>query len=405
MIVDRESWQRILATIAQDGIFLEERSALFSTLGIDPAEWPHCEGKILWEKFLRAEAKKGRGFALNEYGDEAEGLIPQPLELPFTPTELKALHDDAVSYGKGLELSKAIQKNPDRARELVDGFRLTASRAVRVSSLSEIVFESLSAHLHRVNTGEAMVAIPRWENLSKLISGFNPGRVILLVAQTGKGKTTLALNLGIDATQVGGVLYFNMEMPQDDIVARVLVSRAGMRFSEWHSGRIDYEKIQNFVDQQKQFSDFFFTDGRALTLNQILSTVSFYKAQHNIKFVIVDYDQKIRMRDRGEQWMLLLRAAEEFEEIAKSLDLNVIVLAQGNDYGDPKASERSKQPASAVLNFDDGNDGFHYITPVKNRFGTLKNKIRCSFFGESALVKEMDVVSKSSPMPTGKFVL
>ena len=112
--------------------------------------------------------------------------------------------------------------------------------------------------------------------------------------------------------------------------------------------------------------------------------------------VIIDYDQKIRSINNGEEWQVLQRAVEDLEEVAKLCKCPIVILAQGREAasksgiaGDPKASARTKQSASAVIRLHKENDAY-FIELMKNRFGPREGKLDINFNSSTMKMTEGD---------------
>src|SRR5690606_19276056 len=93
----------------------------------------------------------------------------------------------------------------------------------------------------KVQTSQSRKLIPGWEKLSRLIGGFNPGRVSVLIAESGVGKTMCALNLSLCASKSEPTLFINMEMTKNDIVARFVQMGARIKSEDWHTGAWNIE--------------------------------------------------------------------------------------------------------------------------------------------------------------------
>ena len=107
-------------------------------------------------------------------------------------------------------------------------------------------------------------------------------------------------------------------------------------------------------------------------------------------FVIVDYDQKIISKNSDEEWKSVLKTVEMLEECTKQTNAHILVLSQGDDEGQPKASKRSKQPASAVLHLGKNDDNEWFIRTTKNRFGNPNLVIPLAVDGATSRIAELD---------------
>jgi KaiC/GvpD/RAD55 family RecA-like ATPase len=375
--------------LAIEMVLLPERRLAFTALGIDPYDWPTLPARRIATAFVDATKTKGQDYARLSVVRELEQL--QGCDLPTEDGELKAVYEETLSIEQAKGLGRRLIDDPKNANMLVAHWRKRSSKAVQ----SFFVHESLSdwfADLgHDIEQNKARVLVSDWHKLSKKIGGFNPGRVSLMAAGTGVGKTLWAINFVIAAAKDFPVLFFNMEMTPKDMISRIVSSGTGNTMEELTTGKIDFARLTRLEERLKSRHPIEMTDGRGLTLDQIVAKTTLAKEENPaLALVMVDYDQKIKVfGQHREEWMLLLKAVEQLEEMSKALDVHVMLLAQADDDGNPKASKRSKQPAATVLHLLRNENGT-YIEPIKNRFGELGWRLEIKFDGAKALATEFE---------------
>lgn len=349
--------------------------------GFDPNEWPEVNAKTLAVKFHETVKQKSIQYAQLSFAKKADGL--ESSNLSEDANSLICAFSEFKTYGLGRELGQAILSQPSKANELLEGFKHKKASGVVVKNFKEEIAQYVEHEKLRKENVEKEIIINAWPLLSQGIGGFNPGRVILVVAGTGVGKTTLSLNLILSALEKMPVLFFNMEMTFQDIYDRVCMIGAGLSSYQWKNlnNHASVTKTAEFISKIYGMNDFLITDGRSLTIEQITNEIYSRTEKNKVKLVFVDYDQKIRTKYQGEEWQTLQKAVEELEETAKATQTCVVVLSQGDENNLPKASKRSMQSASAVLAFYQNEQGEYIIEAKKNRFGrrNLKLKVNCDF--------------------------
>lgn len=336
--------------------------------------------------------------------------LPRP-EKKLNLGEIAQRYFSMANYTLGLELGNDILKNPEKAELIVSDWKKNKTTSVELLDFHKNVEKTILDNEARIKQGKTVIEIPTWERLSRMIGGFNPGRLIVVTAKTGVGKTNLALNLGIKAAQKFPVLYFNMEMMPQDIFERMIKSVGQITSIEWNSGSYVEKKklnnVGNVFNGQEISNPFLISNGKALSIEEISSTIVQKNDDLNLGLVIVDYDQKIRTEEKfkGEQWQQLQRAGEELEEIAKYCEVPIILLAQANDDGNIRASQRIQQSAATHLNFYLDDDGKFYLEAKKNRFGKINEKIEIEYRPEMSFCAEgkiYDPVLSGSNEENGK---
>jgi hypothetical protein len=79
------------------------------------------------------------------------------------------------------------------------------------------------AHLEPPVLGEDR---PRWLRVRDLLNGWRPDTVAVLVGHTGRGKSSLAVQVAEEAARTGApVLYASLEMDAEELLARLLAMR------------------------------------------------------------------------------------------------------------------------------------------------------------------------------------
>ena len=223
-----------------------------------------------------------------------------------------------------------------------------------------------------------------------MIGGFNPGRVSIVSAHTGFGKTNLALNLAIRAAKTMTVGIVNMEMIDTDIMDRLFAIESRKTHDQVAKGDVDWSHMIDFFSNDIP-KKMFFTDGKNLSINEIYSYAYRLKKDKNLSILFLDYDQKIDLHldNRTPEWKALQLAVHAIESMAKELNIHVLMLSQASDEGTPSGSKRSMYPTSVVLWFTKDIKGEKFILrPIKNRFGPTSMSIDLEYKPEMSLIYE-----------------
>lgn len=331
--------------------------------------------------------------------------LPKPAK-KISPGEIAAKFHQNAKFVKGVELAGDLMKDPENADRIISEWKKNISSSVELSDFHSNLEATILNHEQRLKNGKTIIKIPSWELLSEMIGGFNPGRLIILTAKTGVGKTNLALNLGIKAASSFPVLYFNMEMVTDDIFSRMIKSIGKITSHEWNNGSYAQNgKLESLakIYNGDMNNKFLVSSGKAQTIEEITSTIVQKKDEHGLGLVIIDYDQKIKTEDSfgGEQWQQLHRAGEELEEVAKYCELPIILLAQANEEGNVRASQRIQQGAATHLNFYQDEETNEFILEAKkNRFGRQGAKVKIIYKPEMSYCEERVYEPSVLPKPT-----
>ncbi len=279
-------------------------------------------------------------------------------------------------------------QNHDEALSLLSYKKI---EPVECSSIEDLSSYYVSEFKSLVERGVAKIIVPGFRKLSEAIGGFNPKRVCIFMGETGLGKTNFAVNFSLSAAQVSAVAYVNMEMSFEDMVNRFAVISSST-YKEYYRGGFNENEICFNLKTNHKIN---ITSGKQLSLEQIESFLGLQKKEENIKFAVIDYDQKIDLDLSGNipEWKSLQNAIIKIEEISKELDINIIVLAQVNRDGMISGSFRSLFPATTVLHFRTHESLGPIIEIKKNRHGKKDQAIKVSYDQDSSRIKEIEVVN------------
>ena len=405
MIQDSE-WKLFFNQLLIDMVFLDGAYEFYKKANINPRHWPSCTAKDLALKLEAAAAKKGI--------DSAKLLVFEAVkklpgcDIPHKSFQVLGYYERFKTVGIAFEMSERLKVAPLELESIVANFKKNSIASIDTFDLAETVKQAILRQEQYIRSGKSVVQIPDWPILSNLIGGFNPGRIFLVTAETGIGKTTLALNLTTSMLKKAPVLYFNMEMIPDDIAIRMMQIGANVSAKEWRSGEYIHKlsDIAEWIEKVSSSNKLVMTVGKALALEEMVSKIIQEKETNEIKLVIVDYDQKIRTNNHGEEWQILQKAVEEFEEVAKLCEIPIVILAQakeaskGATAGDPKASARTKQSASAVIRLHKDDEEKYYVEILKNRFGPRGKKISLHFdFETMKMLEEKEIETNFHQKP------
>lgn len=373
--------------------------------GISSVKWPTSDAKSLMGDLTFLAEKDGYAVASAEIAlriPTIRNLLSLQDLRSGTLDEFRSTHDLYSKIGRAHELAEKIFENPLDVDQFVAEFK-AAHKETKVNTLHQALIETVKERQALMDSKTSLVEINGWPLLSNFIGGFNPGRITIISGGTGFGKTTLALNLALKAIETIPALFVNMEMLQYDLIAKIICSEVGISYRQFQKDYLsDYtqQKIIDLIKRAGGIHPLTFTDGRSLTLQDLTSLIIQQKEQNGIGLVFIDYDQKIAVQNRSEEWKLLQIAVEELEEIAKITRTHIILLSQADEAGDPKASKRIKQSASCVLHFTKALDNNFYLIPIKNRFGGSNEAIQAEFDSQVGRVKEIAITPK--PEQSGK---
>ena len=175
------------------------------------------------------------------------------------------------------------------------------------------------------NTGPVMTG---FNDLDKLLGGLQRSDMIILGARPSVGKSTLAMNVSLNAAKNGTkVGVFSLEMSREQLALRLLAAEAEIDAHRLRLGLYTEAEEQRIIDSIGRLSELpvYIDDTPFQTLIEMRSKSRRLYLEHGLDLLIVDYLQLIQGKGRGDN------RVQEISEISRSLkgmarDLGVAVL-------------------------------------------------------------------------------
>lgn len=173
--------------------------------------------------------------------------------------------------------------------------------------------------------------------LDKLTNGLQKSDLIVLAARPGMGKTSLAMNIVENAALNNGkvCVVFSLEMPEVQIIQRLLCGYAGVSMAKALSGQLDqndWKKLTKAAEKMRK-SRIYIDDSSRVTPSEIQSKCRRIKAKNNgqLDLVMIDYIQLMSNgKENSEQnrTQVVADITRELKIMAKELNVPVIALSQ-----------------------------------------------------------------------------
>ena len=185
------------------------------------------------------------------------------------------------------------------------------------------VVEPLSASANPIMSG--------FGELDELLTGLQRSDLIILGARPSLGKSTLALNICLNAAKTGSVAgVFSLEMSCEQLAMRILASEAGIDTHRLRLGLYTMAEEQRMIDAIGQLSDLpmYIDDTPYQSIVEMRSKARRLSLEHGLDLLVVDYLQLVQGQGRS----FSANRVQEISEISRSLkavarDLNVALVA------------------------------------------------------------------------------
>ena len=137
------------------------------------------------------------------------------------------------------------------------------------------VFESLTKLAEQ--RSEVVGVATGFKDVDDLFHGFRGGDFVILASRPGVGKTSLALNIAVNAAKQGSsVAFVSLEMPADQIMQRVMCAEARVNLSRLRAGQIQDSDWGAIAEASRVMSelDFYVEDAPVMTVERIRNAVA-----------------------------------------------------------------------------------------------------------------------------------
>ncbi|WP_257535534.1 replicative DNA helicase [Mesobacillus foraminis] len=175
-----------------------------------------------------------------------------------------------------------------------------------------------------------------FSTMNRMTGGWNKGDLIILAARPSMGKTAFALNLAINCCKKGGAVdIFSLEMPDKQLVKRILSSLTRIDGAKW---RNPYHLFNEDDQNKANMALDIYHKWNVQIHDQSRQTVSDLRAQiqktrrefpEGEYLVIIDYLQLIATTGKYDRYDLAIASiTKELKQIARQYQVPIILLSQ-----------------------------------------------------------------------------
>lgn len=171
-----------------------------------------------------------------------------------------------------------------------------------------------------------------FRQLDAMITGLNKTDLILLAARPGMGKSAFALNIATNVAKKYNkdVVYFSLEMSNEQLAARILSSEAQIPSSALRTGVLNTEQWVQLASCADILSKthIYLDDTPGITVAEMKAKMRRLK---NLGLVVIDYLQLMSGGERSENRVQeVSKITRNLKIMAKELDVPVVLLSQLN---------------------------------------------------------------------------
>ncbi len=183
-----------------------------------------------------------------------------------------------------------------------------------------------------------------FRQLDEYTSGLQKSDLIVLAARPSMGKTSLALNIALNAavneTVVG---LFSLEMSAEQLTLRLLSTESGIGHQNIRNATISSEEWMELTKVAAKLSDykFFIDDTASLSVMDLRAKARKLKIEQNLQFLVVDYLQLLNSNKKHEnRHQEVSEISRSLKALAKELEIPILALSQLSRAVDSRMDKR-----------------------------------------------------------------
>lgn len=254
----------------------------------------------------------------------------------------KAVHRKIINAGRtitglGYEESRPIAEILDDVEKTVFAITNTMlkEKFIHIREILEMRYEKF-AEMHESGDEEHMKGVPTgFAGLDAKLSGLHPSDLVILAARPAMGKTSLALNIAMNAAVKSKktVGVFSLEMSKEQLVDRLFASMLGVDSWKLQRGKLDDSDFQNMgpIMDEMNNANIFIDDSVASSMPELRTKARRLQMEHGLDLIIIDYLQLMSTGNAsyaGNRVQEISEISRNIKKIARELHVPIIALSQ-----------------------------------------------------------------------------
>ena len=386
MLIDSRCISDVIGLLRPEDFYLQQNREIYETI------YSMFNFSEVVDPVTVLDKMKERGV----FNEQSTGYVMQLMEI--TPTAANVRSYAQIVRDKSLlraiseaasDINETVYQNAGSAAEILENAekRIFALRKDSAGdSLEHIGTVLLKVFDRLTELAESGSAFPGLStglmDLDRKINGLNKSDLILIAARPGMGKTSLALNVALNAAKKSGktIAFFSLEMSREQLGMRLMSNESFVDNQKLVTGRLsedEWAKI-GLASSALSQTDIRVDDNPTITVAEINAKC---RRLDNLALVVVDYLQLMtssgeRSSSNENRQQIVSDISRALKIMAKELNVPVICLSQLSRANESRQDKRPmlsdlresgaiEQDADIVL-FLYRDDYYHEDSPEKN---------------------------------------
>jgi replicative DNA helicase len=241
------------------------------------------------------------------------------------------------AYGQRATSEELLE---DNSRAMTKIATSETADLVTIGDLTEPLMEEFEWRSQRVQAGESPITGIRFgiTRLDAMTAGLQPEEVVTVAADTGGGKTALAVQAAIilTAEDNGVALIIQLEMPKKQVAERAFVHVGLVNSHRLKTGQLDYEDFKRLQTAAIELvKRRLYIVEQAFAMREVEAVVRRVRARHPTSkiLVVLDYIQLMKTGGRDTRAQQIGDIAKGCKQLAKATKVTFILVSQLNRSG------------------------------------------------------------------------
>jgi replicative DNA helicase len=182
-------------------------------------------------------------------------------------------------------------------------------------------------------------------DFDQVTGGLRGGQLTIIAGRPAMGKSALMLNMADNMSRRGvPVVYFSLEMPANELAARVVLGRAKTNTEVIRNGFLDHATKLRIADAAAKFSEepLYVDDRGGLTLLDIRGRARLAVRRWGVKAIFVDYLQLVTHAGAQSRENEVGFVSRGLKAMSMELGVPVVAAAQVNRQAENRSDNRPK---------------------------------------------------------------
>ena len=308
ILIDGESFLQVAPLIKPDDFYREKNQICFSACVALFQRDEAIDQVTLARELSRTDQLEAVGGMA--YLSHLVSITPTSANAPYyaeavSRTSIMRRLIDAASKisAIGYEDTDDVENTLRQAEDTL--FQVRSGRTERgfipLRQIYDQYMEDRAADLEPLAPGAGPV-MAGYNDLDELLGGMQQSDMIVLGARPALGKSTLAVNISLNAARTGSVVgIFSLEMSREQLALRILSSDAEVDSHRLRLGLYTDAEEQRIIDSIGQLSELpvYIDDTPFQGMVEMRSKARRLSLEHGLDLLIVDYLQLVQGRGRG----------------------------------------------------------------------------------------------------------